>query len=135
MTDVWGQDCVAAMAAGHYQPSESALAVVSYVQSRLARRQINCMKSKSTVTYSTRVEKQLNRLPRYIAESLKHWAAMVEEKGIRQARLVSGFHDEPLWGSRRGQRSIRLNRSYRAFYVEIADLQNILVIEVNKHEY
>ena len=32
-----------------------------------------------------------------------------------------GFHDEPLRGQRHGQRSIRLNRAYRAIYVISSD--------------
>jgi hypothetical protein len=31
-------------------------------------------------------------------------------------RKVPGFHDEPLSGKRFGQRSLRLSKSYRAFY-------------------
>ncbi len=45
-------------------------------------------------------------------------------------------HDEPLKGDRKGQRSIRLSRSYRAIYRVVKDhVVFILVEEVNKHEY
>jgi proteic killer suppression protein len=46
-------------------------------------------------------------------------------------------HDEPLKGDRQGQRSVRLNRAYRAIYVEREDDEVALVdvIEVNKHGY
>jgi proteic killer suppression protein len=42
-----------------------------------------------------------------------------------------------LRGDRKGQRSIRLNKAYRAFYVETEnkDIHLISIIEVNKHEY
>ena len=48
-----------------------------------------------------------------------------------------GFHDEPLKGKRQGQRSVRLNRAYRAIYVEheTGEVELIEVLEVNKHEY
>ncbi len=40
------------------------------------------------------------------------------------------------WG-RQGQRSVRLNRAYRAIYVEheTGEVELIEVLEVNKHEY
>ena len=63
--------------------------------------------------------------------------ALVEESGIREVRKFKGFHDEPLKGSRRGQRSVRLNKAYRAIYVEHeeGEIELIEVLEVNKHEY
>ena len=50
---------------------------------------------------------------------------------------AGGFHDEPLKGKRQGQRSVRLNRAYRAIYVErgTGAVELIEVLEVNKHEY
>jgi proteic killer suppression protein len=50
---------------------------------------------------------------------------------------VPGFHDEPLKGDRKGQRSIRLNKAYRAIYIEgqRKEVHIISIIEVNKHEY
>ncbi len=89
----------------------------------------------SRVVVSKFAEKQLNRLPVNIQESLQYWADSVEWLGIREVRKYKGYHDEPLKGLRDGQRSIRLNRSYRAIYIEAADGIEILVIEVNKHEY
>ena len=45
------------------------------------------------------------------------------------------FHDEPLKGERKGQRSVRMNKAYRIIYVVIKDRIHIELIEVNKHEY
>jgi len=42
------------------------------------------------------------------------WVAAVELDGVEEVRKAPGYHDEPLKGSRAGQRSIRLSRSYRA---------------------
>jgi proteic killer suppression protein len=63
--------------------------------------------------------------------------ALVEESGAREVRKHKGFHDEPLKGRRRGQRSARLNRAYRAIDVErdAGKVELIEVLEVNKHDY
>lgn len=89
------------------------------------------------IELSRNAQKDLSKLPFYIKDKLLLWIGTVERIGIRKARTIPGFHDEPLKGSRTGQRSIRLNRSYRAIYIE--DQRNevhlIAIIEVNKHEY
>jgi proteic killer suppression protein len=56
---------------------------------------------------------------------------------LESVRKIKGFHDEPLKGKRLGQRSIRLNKSYRAIYVIDRDggVEIVEVQEVNKHEY
>jgi len=82
-----------------------------------------------------RVQKQLKRLPAHIVTNLKTWMATVEEDGIIETRKLSGYHDEPLEGKRKGQRSFRLSKAYRAFYIEHNDNIIIEVIEVNKHDY
>ena len=46
-----------------------------------------------------------------------------------------GFHDEPLKGERKGQRSVRMNRAYRLIYRVIADRVHVELLEVHKHEY
>ena len=84
-----------------------------------------------------KVRKRLKKLPVHIVRNLQRWALQVESLGIAEVRKIPGYHDEPLAGKRTGQRSIRLSKSYRAFYVELDD-QNIKLIrgeEVNKHEY
>jgi proteic killer suppression protein len=45
--------------------------------------------------------------------------------------------DEPLSGDRKGQRSVRLNRAYRAIYIQNKDgeIELVTIIEVNKHKY
>ena len=61
----------------------------------------------------------------------------VEAIGLEEVRKVPGFHDEPLKGDRKGQRSIRLNRAYRAIYVanKGGTVEFVSVEEVNKHDY
>ncbi len=72
-----------------------------------------------------------------MALKLQAWIEAVESEGLELVRRVPGFHDEPLHGPRRGQRSIRLSRSYRAIYELWADgeIEFISVEEVRKHEY
>ncbi len=89
------------------------------------------------VVWTLKVEKQLDKVPRQIAEKFYAWVTAVKLAGLRTVRQRSGFHDEPLKGPRRGQRSVRLNVSYRAIYVEKKDgsIEFIEVVEVTKHEY
>jgi proteic killer suppression protein len=77
------------------------------------------------------------KLPKKIAEKIYIWALQVEMEGLPETRKIVGFHDEPLRGLRAGQRSIRLNRAYRLFYIENVHgvIVIVKVIEVNKHEY
>ena len=89
------------------------------------------------VTWGKLVNNQLNRIPNVIARKFRFWVALVEESGIREIRRHTGFHDEPLKGERYGQRSVRLNRAYRAIYVdhETCEVNLIEIVEVSKHEY
>ena len=82
-------------------------------------------------------KKDLGKVPFYIKEKLLLWVDAIERMGIHQIRKIPGYHDEPLKGDRQGQRSIRLNKAYRAIYVENEqkEIMIISIIEVNKHEY
>ena len=88
------------------------------------------------VIITVRAQKELNKLPSYIADKLNFWRLAVEREGLEQVRKVPGYHDEPLKGNRKGQRSIRLSRAYRAIY-EIHDdgARFVSVEEINKHDY
>lgn len=95
------------------------------------------MEKQCTVVITKLAEKQLRKLPLFIIEAVAIWSASVEEDGIRRVRHLPGYHDERLSGVHRGQRSVRLNRSYRLFYSQDEQLRTvtITVLEVNKHEY
>ncbi len=82
-------------------------------------------------------QKDLVKVPQYIKEKLLLWVDSVERMGINKIRKIPGYHDEPLKGERQGQRSIRLNKAYRAIYIENEKKEIIIIsiIEVNKHEY
>lgn len=88
------------------------------------------------VVISSTAKKDLLKVPAYIKIKLDTWIDTVERSGLDDARKIPGYHDEPLKGKRWGQRSIRLNRAYRAIYVIINDsIAFIHVIEVHKHAY
>lgn len=89
------------------------------------------------VIISKQAEKDLKNVPAHISFKLQSWIDGIRNEGLREMRKRPGFHDEPLQGKRQGQRSIRLNRSYRALYeIDISGaIHFIEVVEVNKHEY
>ena len=84
-----------------------------------------------------KAQKDLVKIPGYIKDKLLLWVDDVERIGVQEVRKVPGFHDEPLKGDREGQRSIRLNKAYRAIYTENAkkEIMIISIMEVNKHDY
>jgi toxin HigB-1 len=94
------------------------------------------MKINNKVVFD-KIKKDLKRLPDHILRKLQKWAEQVEMLGLREIKKVPGYHDEPLIGDRKGQRSIRLSRSYRAIYIEEKDgtIELVIIIEVNKHKY
>ena len=88
------------------------------------------------VELTRQAQKALKKVPFYIARKLLDWVEDVEERGIREVRKIPGFHDEPLQGTRLGQRSIRLSKAYRVIYSEHHGSVTIVkVLEVNKHDY
>lgn len=89
------------------------------------------------VFISKLAQKQLRKVPQYIGRKLHLWVELVEHDGLEEVRKIPGFHDEPLQGQRRGQRSIRLSDAYRAIYEIRADgsIDFVSVEEVNKHDY
>lgn len=78
----------------------------------------------------------MRQAPHYIAEKLLNWANEVEVFGIQAVRKHKGYHNEPLKGSRLGERSIRLNKKWRAIYCEKSNGSCLIyVLEVTPHEY
>jgi len=89
------------------------------------------------VFISKRRLKELKRSPFYIQEKFRGWVGDVNKIGLMEVRKHPGWHDEPLQGVRRGQRSIRLNKQWRAIYVirEDNSIEFVEIIEVIPHEY
>ena len=81
-------------------------------------------------------KKILAKLPKQVLVKLHLWIQLVGEHGVEAVRKIPGFHDEPLAGQRQGQRSIRLNKSFRAFYrIRREVIEFVDVFDVNNHEY
>jgi len=87
------------------------------------------------VQRTKRFEKDLDKVPEFIRIKVIVWVGLVEAVGVREVRKRPGYHDEPLRGWRKGQRSVRLNQAYRLIYREVRDHLEILLLEVSKHEY
>ena len=89
------------------------------------------------VELSRNAQKDLRKVPRYVAVKLMAWVDDVENRGVEEVRKIPGYHDEPLHGDRAGQRSVRLSRGYRAIYVirSRGAIEFIRIEEVHKHEY
>jgi proteic killer suppression protein len=89
------------------------------------------------VELSAGAKKDLRRVPAPVLKKFRAWIDDVEFNGVEEARKRPGYHDEPLKGERRGQRSVRLNRSWRAIYEIKGDgnVEFVEVKEVNHHDY
>jgi proteic killer suppression protein len=89
------------------------------------------------IRISATAAKQLKKVPWNIRAKFNAWCEILSVEGMLEARKMRGFRDEALQGKRWGQRSVRLSRSYRVIYKELAkgELAVIEVLEVNKHEY
>ena len=81
--------------------------------------------------------KDLKKTPRYLQEKFRAWLESVNRVGVEETRKRPGWHDEPLVGNRKGQRSIRLNKQWRAIYVIKNDgtIEFLEVKEIMPHEY
>lgn len=88
------------------------------------------------VLISKRAAKDLVHKPLHIVLKLQGWRDGVEKFGLEEMRKQPGYHDEPLKGDRKGQRSIRLSKAYRAIYRIVEEkVVFVLIEEVNKHDY
>jgi proteic killer suppression protein len=82
------------------------------------------------------VKKSFSKIPLPIKKKLFTWVAAVEERGLNEVRKIPGYLDEPLKGDRQGQRSIRLNKQWRAIYRIInKKIVFVLIEEVTPHDY
>ena len=84
-----------------------------------------------------RVVKNLRKVPHEVRAKLLAWAEAVELEGLPYVRKIPGFHDEPLLGRRKGQRSVRLSLKWRAIY-EVSQSGAVTLVEVQEvtaHDY
>lgn len=89
------------------------------------------------IILSRTAKKQLDIVPDHIYRKYLYWIDLLQTIGLLEARRYKGFHDEPLKGQRKWQRSVRPSKGYRAIYQEVTpgNFEVIEIIEVNKHEY
>lgn len=91
---------------------------------------------KTKVVFSKLAEKQTAKVPKYIAENLKFWVVAVEKFGLFEVRRIRSYNDEALQGELWGLRSIRLSRSYRAYYrVFHQEVILVMIERIDKHVY
>jgi proteic killer suppression protein len=89
-----------------------------------------------TVRLSLSVQKQLRKMDARVRTKLQSWVDAVQMHGLEAVRTIPGYHDEPLAGQRKGQRSVRLNKHWRAIYVvQDGEVRIALVVEVIPHSY
>lgn len=93
------------------------------------------MEVRTKISRSKAFEKQLSRVPDFIQKKVVFWVFLVETNGLAEVMKSPGFHDEPLKGDRKGQRSVRMNKAYRLIYHVIQDRVHIELLEVHKHDY
>ena len=80
-------------------------------------------------------EKQLDKAPKEILRAYEFWKNIVSVDGPEGLRRFSGFRDHPLIGLWSGAHSSYLNNKWRVIYwVQHVELQ-VLVLEVNAHDY
>ncbi len=96
---------------------------------------------RNVVYLSKKAEKGLRLAPPQVQQKAALWKKLVEAQGLRNSMLIKGFHDEPLKGERKGQRSVRLNLQWRAIYETRIDslgqekIELVEVLEVTPHKY
>lgn len=93
------------------------------------------MDVRTKITRSKNFEKHLSKVPDFIRKKVIFWIFLVESNGLIEVMKSPGFHDEPLKGERKGQRSARMNKAYRLIYYVIQDRIHIELLEVHKHDY
>ena len=89
------------------------------------------------VEMTQKAQKQLKKIPTHIRSRFQTWMFSISVEGLQKTRKIKGSHDEPLKGKRKGLRSIRPSRAWRAIYREEKDgtINLIIVEEINKHDY
>jgi hypothetical protein len=84
------------------------------------------------------VKRDLRSCPVFIVRKFMAWVGAIELDGLEQTSRLPGYHDKPFMDNGKDiDRSIRLNRSYRAIYSIQDDgfFDFVRVETVNKHEY
>jgi proteic killer suppression protein len=92
------------------------------------------MMSQFAIIFTKNAKKQLEKCPKEIRFKVDVWASDIQKNGIDFVRNQPSYRDEALKGSRKGQRSMRLNRQWRVIYEEQTGLI-IAIQEITPHDY
>lgn len=87
------------------------------------------------VLESRTCRKQIRKAPREVLREYEAWKEVVASSGPRALRKIPGYRDHALKGQWKGARSSSLTRKWRVLYVVERDVLQVLVLEVNPHEY
>jgi addiction module RelE/StbE family toxin len=80
-------------------------------------------------------KRQLRRAPKEVVKQYEAWKEVVQASGPRALRLIPGYRDHALKGEWKGARSSYLTKKWRVLYVVEGDRFEVLVLEVNPHDY
>jgi len=83
----------------------------------------------------SRLDKQLDRLPREVLKRYEKWKDVVTISGPRGLRMIKGVHDESLRGPLQAYRSSRLNLQYRVIYQVITEKSEVRMLRITAHDY
>jgi addiction module RelE/StbE family toxin len=81
------------------------------------------------------VGKQLKKAPKEIQKMYELWKSIVEHDGPQGPRRLTGLRDHALKGEWQGARSSYLNKQWRVIYYVNKDNIELIVLEVNPHDY
>ena len=81
------------------------------------------------------IAKTIRYIPERIVKEYETWKDLVYRHGPEVLRQYPGYHDEQLTGSRKGQRSSRLNLQYRVIYAIDRDIVTVYVFEITPHKH
>ena len=87
------------------------------------------------VLESRRCKKQLARAPKDVLNHYEAWKEVATGSGPSSIRKIPGYRDHALKGDWKGARSSYLTKKWRVIYVVKRDVLQVLVLEVNAHEY
>lgn len=88
------------------------------------------------VHISRTAQKGFDKAPAQVQKKFLAWRRSVQQFGLEAVRVCPGYHDEPLAGKRKAERSVRLSKQWRVIYTaEAGEPVVVTVLEVNAHDY
>ena len=88
-----------------------------------------------TIQEHRSIEKIIRKIPSWIVKEYEVWKNLIYGHGPKILNQFPGYHDEPLKGDRKGQRSSRLSLKYRVIYGVDKSTITVYVLEITAHPY